>query len=164
MAGPRSRPATLATTVAAVLAAAVAGGLGADPSSDWYRQLDKPDWQPPPQAFGPIWTALYADIAVTGARTLTRLQVTGRHTERRAFARALAVNLALNAGWNWLFFRARRPWIATADSALLTASSLDLARRAGRADTGTGWALVPYPAWCAFATALNAAIARRNRL
>lgn len=150
-------------TVAAVAAAAAAGGLGTDPSSASYRRLDKPRWQPPPQAFGPVWTALYADVAVTGAQTLTRLQATGRCTERRGFARALSVNLVLNAGWSWLFFRARRPWAAAADSALLTASSLDLVRRAGRADAGTGRALVPYPAWCAFATALTVAIARRNR-
>ena len=47
-------------------------------------------------------------------------------------------------------------------AALLAASSIDLARRAGRAGRGPGLALVLYAAWCTFATALTAEIARRN--
>ena len=45
---------------------------------------------------------------------------------------------------------------------MLTVSSADLARRVGAADRRAGLALTPYPVWCAFATALTVAIARRN--
>ncbi|HEY6796401.1 MAG TPA: TspO/MBR family protein [Kineosporiaceae bacterium] len=158
--GEGVRPATLAATTAAVTATAIGGALATDPRSPWYRHLDKPAWQPPPQAFGRVWTALYADLAVVSARALTGLQ--HRDVERRAFLRALGGNLVLNAGWSWLFFRAHRPWWAAAESAALTASSVDLARRAGRVSRGAGRALLPYPAWCAFATALTVALARRN--
>jgi TspO/MBR family len=41
-------------------------------------------------------------------------------------------------------------------------SNLDLVRRAWSADRISGACLVPYIAWTAFATALNAAIVRRN--
>ena len=68
----------------------------------------------------------------------------------------------LNAGWNWLFFTARRPRWALAEILLLEASTLDLTRRAAKADTPAAAMLVPYAGWVAFATALNAAIARRN--
>lgn len=153
-------PPSLLRTSAAVAATAVVGTLGTDVKSAWYRNLDKPRWQPPGAAFGPAWTALYALLALASARTVDRL---GRPEARRAFATAFGVNLALNAGWNWLFFKAHRPRLALTEIVVLEASTLDLTRRATRADCTAAAMLTPYAAWVAFATALNAAIARRNR-
>jgi tryptophan-rich sensory protein len=150
---------TLVKTAAAVVTTAVLGGLGTDVTSRWYQGLDKPPWQPPGWVFGPAWTTLYALIAVGSARALDRSPDEAR---RSALARSLAVNLVLNAGWNWLFFRARRPDLALAEVALLEASTLDLARRTGRADPVAGRLLWPYAAWVTFASALNRAIAHRN--
>lgn len=149
---------TLAATAAAVTAAAGLGSAATTPDDPWYRALAKPSWQPPPIAFPLVWTPLYADIATTSAVALESLPA----DEAAALRRALALNLVLNTGWSVLFWRSRRPWLSTAWCAVLTASSADLARRAGRADRRLGVALAPYPAWCSFATALDAAIARRN--
>ena len=153
-------PPSLRRTSAAVAAAAVIGILGTDVKSRWYRSLDKPAWQPPGTAFGPAWTTLYTLLAVASARTLDQLE---DPEERRAFATAFGANLALNAGWNWLFFKAQRPRWALAEIVVLEASTLDLTRRAARADSAAAAMLAPYAGWVAFATALNAAIARRNR-
>jgi tryptophan-rich sensory protein len=148
--------------VAGVTASAVAGGLATDPDGAYYRTLVKPSWQPPPPVYGIVWTPLYADIAVTAGQAISTLSRQGRPAERRNLIGALAVNLALNTGWSWLFFRGHRPWLAAAECAVLTVSSTDLVRRVGVADRRAGFALAPYPAWCAFATALTVAIARRN--
>lgn len=86
----------IATTVGSTLAAA-AGAMGTDPDSPWYQRLDKPPWQPPPAAFPAVWTPLYATIAVAAARGLN---ASADGHERRAYGRALTVNLALNAGWS----------------------------------------------------------------
>ncbi|MEW9547870.1 TspO/MBR family protein [Nonomuraea sp. NPDC050783] len=149
----------LVRTGLAAAATAAAGSLGTDPRSRWYRRLRKPAWQPPAQAFPLVWTPLYALIAFGSARALTR----GDGQEREAFGRALAGNLALNAGWPALFFRAKSPRLALAEIAVLNLSNVALIRRAMKADRTAGAALVPYAAWTLFATALNASIVRRNR-
>lgn len=60
----------LAGTIAAAAATAVAGSIAStDVNSAWYRGLDLPKLQPPGAVFGPVWTALYSDIAVTSALT-----------------------------------------------------------------------------------------------
>jgi tryptophan-rich sensory protein len=149
----------LTRTAAGVTAAAVLGSLGTDVRSTWYRDLRKPSWQPPGALFGPVWTTLYALLALGSARAL---DAAPNEVERSRIARGLATNLTLNAGWNWLFFRARRPRWALIELALLLVSTFRLTRRAARVDAAAGRMLTPYLVWTSFAAALNAAIARRN--
>jgi translocator protein len=61
----------------------------------------------------------------------------------RWYRRAFAVNLALNAGRSWLFWRSRRPWGAAAECAVLAASSADLVRRIGQVSPKAGAVLAP---------------------
>lgn len=147
---------TLAKTSAAAGAAAVIGAL-ANTRGAWYESLRKPAFQPPPVAFPLVWTPLYADIAITSAAVIDR------SSRPWAYQRALAVNLVLNAAWTWIFFRARQPAWATAECAILAASSADLARRAYGVDRRAALALLPYAGWTAFATVLSGSIARLNR-
>lgn len=154
---------TLAWTAAATAATAAAGGAATDPASSWYLRLRKPEWQPPAIAFPVVWTALYADLAVSSAVALDSAAEQGSAAGRvRAYQGALAANLVLNATWSWLFWRSRRPWLAAAEAALLAASSAELVRRTYRLNPRAGAALAPYAAWCGFATVLSASIARLN--
>lgn len=165
---------TLAWTTAATVATAAAGGVATDPQSSWYLKLRKPEWQPPAIAFPVVWTALYADLAVTSAVALDRAAeldsaadspgpVRKDHRqELRAYKGALAANLILNASWSWFFWRSRRPWLGAAEAAVLAASSADLVRRTYRLNRAAGVSLAPYAAWCGFATVLSTAIARLN--
>lgn len=153
----------LALASAATATSALLGSLATDPGSRWYRSLSLPRWQPPTVAFPVVWTLLYADIAAVSAATVTALERRGDAEAAASYRRALAVNLALNTAWSVIFWRLRSPGAAAAEAALLTASSADLARRAGKVGRPPGLALTPYAAWCGFATALSAEIARRNR-
>jgi tryptophan-rich sensory protein len=155
---------TLAATTLAVAAAAGTGSIASPKRVPaWYSRLRKPSYQPPGAAFPVVWTALYADIAATSAEAIDRLRTAGRHQEARRYAAALGVNLVLNAGWSWLFFRHHRLGASALGAAVLTASSADLAQRAARADRRAGTALSPYPLWCAFATVLATHVWRLNR-
>ena len=153
---------TVRRTAATVGAAAVVGSLLTDPRSRWYSSLDKPAWQPRPAAFPVVWTGLYAEVALLIAAASAVLAERDRPEDATNLERALAVNMVLNAGWTGLFFRAHRPWVAAAECAALTASSVDLARRVAPAGRGKATGLLAYAGWCAFATALTTAIARRN--
>jgi tryptophan-rich sensory protein len=106
-----------------------------------------------------VWTALYAEVTIASAAAMAELP----KDESTSYATALAANMTLNAGWSALFFRGHQPWLAALDSAALTASGLDLARRARPTGAGKAVGLGAYAAWSAFATALTVAIALRNR-
>ncbi|WP_069172690.1 TspO/MBR family protein [Streptomyces griseus] len=147
-----------ALTTVAVTACAVAGAAAVNPDSTWYRGLEKPRWQPPSWAFGAVWTPLYASIAWAGGRALHR----ARGDDRRGLAAGVGANLALNAAWNWMFFGCRSPKAGLLGTLALDVSNAELIRRTTRIDRTAGRSLLPYAAWCAFATALNASIVRRN--
>src|SRR5690349_22905840 len=82
---------------AAVAAAALIGGLGVAGTAAEYQNLDQPSWAPPSWLFGPVWTILYAMIAVAGWLVWQRV----------GFTRPLwlwSAQLVLNAIWTPLFF------------------------------------------------------------
>jgi translocator protein len=151
-------------TALGAAAAAVVGSVASKSAIDtWYTTIDKPPYVPPNVVFPVAWTSLYTDIAVTSGRTLDTLQDRGQTDEARSYATALAANLALNAGWSWVFFKYHRLGAATVLAGALAASSADLARRTAKVSPASGAALVPYPLWCTFATVMSADIWRRNR-
>lgn len=162
---PSTGPGNLAVAGAAVAAAAVAGSIASDPTSRWYRSLDLPSWQPPGVVFPVVWTGLYASIAGTSASAVTTIidRDTPEDSHRATdYWTRLGVNLALNTGWSWVFFRAKSLPAATGWATALAGSSIDLARAAGKAGPSHRRALTPYAAWCVFATALSAEVWRRN--
>lgn len=155
---------TVVATGLATAAAAAAGGLASrDGVRGWYTRIRKPGYVPPNAVFPIAWTALYADIAATSAAAINRFRADGADSQARAYTAALGVNLALNAGWSWVFFRYHRLGPAAITAAALTASSADLVRRAAAADPALGAALAPYPLWCGFATVMSTDIWRLNR-
>ncbi|MGA8545983.1 MAG: TspO/MBR family protein [Mycobacterium sp.] len=153
---------TLAFTTLAVATASGIGSVASRPQR-WYSRLRKPPYVPPDVVFPVAWTALYTDIAATSAAAIDRLRATGRHDEARNYAVALGVNLMLNAAWSWLFFKYRKLGASAVGAAVLTASSADLTRRAAAADSRAGAALLPYPLWSTFATAMASHIWILNR-
>lgn len=159
------RLSTLLTATAAVAATAAAGSAATAPAvrSTWYAQLRKPRYQPPRQAFPVVWPALYTDLAAVSAGTLDELNDRGDTVAATRYEAALAVNLVLNGGWSWLFFNRRWLGPAAVVAGALTVSSADLSRRAATVRGVRGAALTPYPAWCAFATALSTHIWWLNR-
>src|ERR1700761_8403413 len=113
----------------------------------WYSRLRKPPYQPPGAAFPAVWTILYGDIAATSAVAIDGFRRAGRHDKARRYATALSVNLLLNAGWSWLFFRYHKLGVSALGAAALTASSAGLGPRTSQGKTQAGPALSPFLLW-----------------
>ncbi|HEY7527362.1 MAG TPA: TspO/MBR family protein [Candidatus Limnocylindria bacterium] len=129
------------------------------PAPAWYRQLAKPRWSPPPAAFGPAWTLLYTLMGIAAALVAGRPQAGSRNRALGAFG----VQLALNAAWTPIFFGLRRPGLALAEIVAMWVAVAATTVLFARQRLAAGLLLLPYLAWVSFATALNAAIWRRNR-
>ena len=139
--------------LAAAFAVAGLGSLATINNVDgWYASADKPWFNPPNWIFGPVWTLLYAAMAVAAWFAW----------RRGADLRMWWVQLALNLAWTPVFFAAQWLW-----PALVVIVALDIAVAVTlvafwRVSRAAGLLLAPYLAWVMFATALNAAIASLN--
>ena len=124
----------------------------------WYAGLAKPSWTPPPLVFPIAWTALYILMAVSFWRL-------GEHERSEARSSAMTwfiAQLALNAAWSPVFFG----WHGTKAAlvvivALLFAIGITI-RFASRVDRIAAYLLVPYLAWVAYATTINAGVVVMN--
>lgn len=147
----------LALSTAVTAAAAGAGGLATDPDERWYRDLDKPSWQPPGSVFGPVWGVLYSAQAVAAWLVWKR-----GGSDSAPALRLYGAQLALNAAWSLLFFGAHRlGWAALEIAALWIAIAATMAAFRRHSPVAF-WLLVPYLAWVTFAAMLSVTIWRRN--
>jgi tryptophan-rich sensory protein len=154
----KSSAAALATSLAAVTAAAGIGGVGtAAGVRDWYPALDRPSWRPPDEVFGPVWTVLYAANAVS-AWLVWR-------ADPAAARRPLTLyggQLALNAAWPLLFFGLKRPGLALVEITLLWVAIAATIASFARRHRVAAVLLLPYLAWVSFALVLNRDLWLRN--
>jgi benzodiazapine receptor len=145
----------LAVFLAMVFAAASTGGIFRP--DEWYRTLDKPGWTPRDWVFPVVWSVLYLAIALA-----SWLVWRAAGWEAMAAYGALALNLALNAGWSWVFFGLKRIRAALWEAGALWASTAALVAAYAPHSTLAAALLVAYLAWVSVAFALNLAILRRN--
>jgi translocator protein len=124
----------------------------------WYQELDKPSFTPPDAVFPVVWTALYAMIAWSG----WRIWSAAPSRERNKALRLWISQLAANARWSKLFFGKHRPRLALADILALDGTITSYIAAARKVDRAAANAFIPYGAWVAFATVLNAEIVRLN--
>jgi tryptophan-rich sensory protein len=140
------------------LVLAVGGGLAIGfltAPGAWYAGLAKPSFNPPNWLFAPVWTALYILIAIAGWRIFER--------DRGGLPMLLWwAQLVLNFVWSPVFFAAHQIGLALVVILLLLAAILAFIATAWRKDRPAAWMFVPYAAWVAFASALNAAIFALN--
>lgn len=122
---------------------------------EWYAALAKPAFNPPNWLFAPVWTLLYVLIAVAG----WRLWLYNRHGWPM---KLWWLSLVLNFLWSPTFFSAHQVDAALAVILLLLATILAFIGTAWREDRMAAWLFVPYAAWVAFASALNASILALN--
>ena len=121
----------------------------------WYASLIKPPFNPPNWVFAPAWTILYVLIAVAGWRTWLR-------EPAGAAMKIWVVQLVLNFCWSPTFFGAKLMGPALLVILALLATIVLFIVKVWNRDRASGWLFVPYAAWVAFATLLNASLLLLN--
>ena len=135
-------------------AGALGGWTTAQAVIDWYPNLVKPSFNPPPWIFGPVWTLLYIMMAVAAWLAW--------QTGARAALVLFFIQLALNCAWSFLFFGLKSPGLALIEILVLWAAIAATLVAFYRHSRAAGWLMAPYLAWVSFAAVLNAAIWRLN--
>ncbi|HMM66347.1 MAG TPA: tryptophan-rich sensory protein [Dokdonella sp.] len=144
---------SLAVFLLLVAAAALAGAVS--PPDAWFAALEKPTFNPPGWVFGPAWTTLYILMAVAAWRVY----------RKRGFDLAIGAwlaQLAVNAAWTPLFFGLHRIDLALVDILVLDALVVATIALFWRRDRIAAGLMLPYLAWIAFATVLNASLWKLN--
>ena len=126
--------------------------IGAQSSpGEWYRTLEKPAFNPPNWIFGPVWTVLYAAMAVAAWMVWCERDRVNVKTAIVAYG----VQLMLNTAWSWLFFGRHVIGWALVDIALLWIAILATLVSFWRVRHAAAILLVPYLLWVSFAALLN---------
>ena len=125
----------------------------------WYAHLVKPAFTPPNAIFAPVWTILYACMAVSVWLCWKTRPSSCRYRGLRLFL----CQLLLNLGWTWIFFSTHQLGSALIDLVLLwiaIALTIESFRKMSHL---SAWLLAPYLAWVTYAGYLNFALWRLNR-
>lgn len=154
---PLQLPALAGWLVLTFIFAAI-GAFASAQAAEFYQQLNRPDWAPPPWLFGPAWSALYLLMAIAA----WRVQRAAAPGSARPELTLYVVQLAANALWTWLFFGWRLGGLAFVEILLLWLLIAATIRAFLRRDRWAGLLLVPYIAWVSFATCLCYSIWQRN--
>jgi len=139
-------------------AASAVGAVASIQARSFYSQLSQPAWAPPPWVFGPVWTALYALMAIAAWLVWCR---GGFRTNRIALSFFLA-QLVFNALWSWLFFAWQLGALAFVDIVLLWILIVATLVCFWRVRPLVGALLIPYLLWVSFASALNYSVWQLN--
>lgn len=129
-------------------------------SRQWYQTLRKPSGTPPSWVFGPVWTVLYAMIAIV----LYRMVFIKRNKIPMWVFGLFFVQLALNLAWSPVFFQKRDVRAAFGIIVALLAFLLATIAALFRYDRVGALLLVPYLVWVAYAARLNYGIMTLNNL
>ncbi len=136
--------------IIAFLAAAI-GAVASVNAADFYMSLDQPGWAPAPSVFAPVWSTLYAMMAMAAWLVW---RVGGVAPARNALLLFL-LQLVANALWSWLFFVWHQGALAFVETLVLLVLIVATMREFQRHQPVAVLLMMPYLAWVTFASILN---------
>lgn len=130
---------------------------------NWYSQLIKPSWAPPSWLFGPVWTVLYAIIAVSFGTVFYKAI-----TKEIPWIVALPfiLNLIFNFAFTPIQFGLKNNLLASIDILLVLCTLVWALYSIWYAVPELRWVVyvnIPYLIWGTFATCLQLTITFLNK-
>ncbi|WP_026859841.1 TspO/MBR family protein [Jeotgalicoccus psychrophilus] len=140
-----------------VIGGSIVGLLTTQHAKKDYQDFKQPVFSPPKEAFGIVWPILYTTMGI--ARTITK------SSRKDSSANAYLYNsqLGLNYLWSILYFKFKLRGTSLIESYVLFASVLLTTVAFYKTNKFAGLLLVPYVAWIAYATYLNAGFVALNQ-
>jgi tryptophan-rich sensory protein len=129
-------------------------------SYNWYQTLIKPFWAPPSWLFGPVWSVLYAIIAVSFG-TVFYKAITGKIPWLVALP--FALNLIFNFAFTPLQFGLKNNLLASIDILLVLATLIWALLAIWPHLRWVVYANLPYLLWVLFATILQITVTYLNQ-
>ncbi|MEZ5471940.1 MAG: TspO/MBR family protein [Marinicella sp.] len=131
--------------------ASAIGAFGSMAAPAFYAGLIQPVWAPPAWLFGPVWTALYALMAISAWLVWRH----GGFKQQSAPLTLFVVQLTINAFWSWLFFAWQQGLWSLIDIMILWILIVMTIWTFWRINKLAGVLLIPYMLWVSFAAILN---------
>ena len=127
---------------------------------NWYSTLIKPTWAPPSWLFGPVWSVLYAIIAVTFGTVFHKT-----FTKQIPWIVALpfALNLVFNFSFTYFQFGLKNNLLASIDILLVLGTLIWALVAIYPQIKWVALANIPYLLWVSFATVLQLTITWLNK-
>lgn len=125
----------------------------------WYSQLIKPTWAPPSWLFGPVWTVLYALIALSFGTVFYKA-----FTKQIPWIVALpfALNLVFNFAFTSLQFGLKNNFLSAIDILLVLGTLIWAVIAIYPRIKWVAYIQIPYLLWVSFATILQLTITYLN--
>jgi len=139
-------------------ASAIGGWFTSMSVGTWYQNIAKPSFTPPSWVFGPVWTTLYALMAIAAWLVWDRVGFAVGAVALTLYA----VQLVLNVAWSGLFFGLRSPALGTLCVIILWIAILATLIAFWRIHPVAGILLVPYILWVSYASVLTYSVWRLN--
>ena len=127
---------------------------------NWYSTLIKPSWAPPGWLFGPVWTFLYAMIAISFGMVFYKT-FTGKLPW--LIALPFVLNLIFNFAFTPLQFGLKNNYLAAVDILLVLATLIWALIAIWPHIHWVAYANIPYLLWVSFATILQLTITWLNK-
>ena len=128
--------------------------------NNWYSTLLKPSWAPPSWLFGPVWSVLYAIIAVTYGTVFYKI-----YTKEIPAIVALpfVLNLIFNFAFTYFQFGLENNLLASIDILLVLGTLIWALFAIYPHVKWIALANIPYLVWVCIATVLQLTITWMNR-
>ncbi len=129
-------------------------------TSTWYSSIIKPSWAPPSWLFGPVWSVLYAIIAISFSAVFYKV-----FTKQLPFLVALPfiLNLIFNFAFSPIQFALKNNMLAAIDILLVLVTLIWSLYAIYPHMRWVAFVNIPYLLWVLFATVLQITITILNK-
>ena len=132
----------------------IAGIITSKEIDEWFYELRKPEFNPPNEIFGPVWTILYILMGIS----LYVIWVSPENDNRKKALWTFGIQLFLNFWWSIIFFSFHQIFIAIITIVALWAFIFYMIILFKKIKPAAAYLNIPYLLWVSFATILNISI------